>query len=661
MRISTIRFGTKKLKFIFSRDPKEWRDLIHRLSKRPDDYIYGVDIETATLPEHRADKWAALSPFTSQPRLLQIATEDTCLVFDLTGPFADLSWCSDFADLKWVEKDKQWEQTHHHLYGLGFFIDFLEQKKWTAHYAVFELGFFTRYAIRNRPDAHCTNLMAKLLLHASRPIDNQSLSLESLSKSELNVELPKGNQTSDWSQPLTWEQIIYAGMDAIATRELYFNLLPKIAEKKLNTIYTLVRRAQWPVVKMQLEGITVDEKVYKQHIIKWVDQLRKARNVLVEQFGFKRITGATIADYLKKNLDRKTLSIWPKTDGTIDKPLAEQKLKTDAHAFSEFGHLKIVKPIATYKKYDTLLSTFGQSLLDNRSAVTGKLHTRFNLLGARTGRLSSSEPNFQNFPRDKDIRSSFIPDGRDVFVVADYSQIEVRVAAEYSRDKALLNIYRKGLDVYKYTAAAVTGRDYESVTDAERQLGKALLLGMLYGLGAKKFGHYAKKGYGVDLTLDESYAYVQAFRDTYGGYYEWQQLQAENAQRIPHVVTTKMGKKRKLDKDNYYGASMNTPIQGTSAEIMELALCKTQKVIDTGKPFKLVSNIHDEIVSSCRRQFSLDTARIVNDSMIWGFQFVFPQGIINNLVEVGIGKSWGAAKSKENKIMLKSAVVSYDT
>jgi len=642
VKTSTVLFGNESFKLIFTSKRSEWPELLRQLMNRPADYIYGVDIETACLPSFKYDKWAALSPFTSQPRLLQIATESTVVVFDLTGPEAGLRYINEATLDSCLQE-------------MSIFKEFLETRKWTAHYAVFELGFFARYAVSKRPDAHCTNIIAKLLLHASRPIDNKRLSLESLALSELSVELAKGNQTSDWSQPLTWEQIVYAGLDAVATRELYFNLLPKIAEKQLEGIYTLVRRTQWPVVKMQLEGIRIDEKQYKQHIIKWVDALRKARNTLIEDFGFKRITASTIADYLKKNLDAESLAIWPKTTKTVDKPPELQKLKTDAHAFSEFGHLPVVKPIATYKKYDTLLSTFGQSLLDNRNAVTGKLHTRFNLLGARTGRLSSSEPNFQNFPRDKYIRSSFIPDGADVFVVADYSQIEVRVAAEYSRDAALLAIYRKGLDVYKYTAAAVTGRDYSKVTDNERQLGKALLLGMLYGLGAKKFGHYAKKGYGVDLSLDESYAYVQAFRDTYTGYYEWQQLQAEQAQRVPHVVTTKLGKKRKLDKGNYYGASMNTPIQGTSAEIMELALCFTQRKIDEGAKAKLVSNIHDEIVISCQRQLHLDNARMLNATMVSGFQYVFPKGIINNLVEVGVGNSWGAAKSKDNKIILEDA------
>lgn len=610
MKTEKLDFYGKTYTLIFTDKEKEFLPLLEKLEARPNDYLYGIDIETAPTPSYTKILKAGLYPHLSRPRTVQIATESSIVVFDVKEA------------------------------NLGIFKTFIESRRLVAHFAVFELQFFAKHIIKQRPTIDCTLLMAKLLVHATRPFDNVSLSLDALTKSLLGIDMPKGNQTSDWTGSLTWEQILYAGTDAIATRILYEMLQPKVEAKKLTRIYELVKKCQWPIIKMQLEGMIVDEKIYEKLIAKWGVELGKARNTLADELGFTKITPTTIANWLEANLDKETIALWPRTEKS-------GKLKTDANAFSEFSHLDIVKPILQYSKYEKLLSTYGQSLLDLRSPATGKLHTEFRLLGARTGRLSSSNPNFQNYPRDTEVRGAFIPGGLGrVFCVADYSQIEVRVAAEYSRDPRLLKIYADGLDVYKYTASAITGRGYKTVTKEERQLGKALLLGMLYGLGAKKFGHYAKKGYGVELSLDKSYKYVQAFRDTYSGYYAWQKEQAENAAQPPHIVTTKLGKKRKLDSENYYGASMNTPIQGTSAEIMMLALCLMQKSIDDGCPARLISNIHDEIICSAKLDDSVHVCETMVENMTKAFTAIFPNGITRDLVEVGRGGSWALAKGK---------------
>lgn len=613
MKKETIYFDGKAYTLILAVEPGDHEACLRALGNRDSEYLYGVDIETTPTEKYRDHLKAGLSPHLSKARLLQISTESSVVVFDLLNS------------------------------SLEPFLEFLGSRRCVAHNGIFEMSFFAKAGLKERPNIDCTLLIAKLLLHASRPYDTASLSLAALVESLFRIELPKGNQTSDFSGDLTHEQILYAATDAIATRALYELLMPKIKAKGLEKIYTLVKKSQWPIIKMQLEGMIVDEKKYAELITKWSGELCKSRNVLIDKMGFKRITSTTIAEWLEKNLDEQTLAIWPRTEKT-------DKLKTDSNAFSEFSYLDVVKPLLQYSKFDKLLSTYGQSLLDLRNAHTGKLHTEFRLLGARTGRLSSSNPNFQNYPRDKEVRGAFIPGGVGrVFCVADYSQIEVRVAAEYSRDPQLLRIYKEGKDVYRFTAASITGKSYDSIPEKgiERQMGKAILLGMLYGLGAKKFGHYAKKNYGVELSLEKSYKYVQAFRDTYSGYYQWQQEQAENAAQPPHIVTTMLGKKRKLDADNYYGASMNTPIQGTSAEIMMLALCLMQKELDAGETSaRLVSNIHDEIIVSARRQEAVYICNKMVENMTSAFSAIFPNGITEGLVEVGYGDSWASAKGK---------------
>ena len=184
-----------------------------------------------------------------------------------------------------------------------------------------------------------------------------------------------------------------------------------------------------------------------------------------------------------------------------------------------------------------LLGAFGSALLDKVHPITGRLHPGFLVAGARTGRFSSRNPNLQQMPKRqlKAFRNSFTaPPGR-VLVVADYSQVELRVAAELSGDEAMLAAYHSGLDLHTQTARGVSGHDHPS--EEERTLAKALNFGLLYGAGAGTFRNFAQAGYGVVLSPEQAEAAREGFFATYPGLRAWQHQTASAGRCAGHVQT----------------------------------------------------------------------------------------------------------------------------
>ena len=176
-------------------------------------------------------------------------------------------------------------------------------------------------------------------------------------------------------------------------------------------------------------------------------------------------------------------------------------------------------------------------------------------------------------------------------------------------------------------------------------MAKAINFGLMFGLGAKKFSHYAKKSYGVEVSEKEAYSAVEAFRETYTGYREWQLKQVDEASETK-TVRTPFGKLRRLPSDNTYGTSMNTPIQGGAAECMLASLVELNKNLNGHA--RLVNCVHDEILVECDPDYEPEYIQHVKEkiskSMTDGFLKIFPNGITNNLVGIGVGDSWGAAK-----------------
>lgn len=588
--------------------------LLSELMQKDD--LIGIDVETAPLPEYRSLNAAGLSPYLSSIRLLQVFDSRNVIVFDLQ-----------------------------HIDCNDLFIDFLESKRFLAHNAVFEIAQFYKLGVRHIKIG-CTRILAKLLFHASFPNDvGLGASLADLSASLLGVHLSKDMQISNWaSAELTMEQVTYAALDPVVALKIGERVSKGLAKFGLERVYQLTKDAQHPLVLMQLKGWKIDSSLHMKMITQWRADTFVAKKEVQRLTGIEKITSTTLGTWLESNLDAATLALWPRTE--------TGRLATDANAFVDFAYLPVVAPFSHYQKKATLCSTFGNKVLERINPATRRLHGDFNLCGARTGRLSSSNPNLQNAVRSpsREEKAKGVYDFRDIFIAsegralvcADFSQIELRVAAEVSRDRAMLQAYRDGIDLHTLTASRLLHKGIESVTKGDRQLAKAFNFGLLYGLGANKFSHYAKKSYGVEVSREQALQSIDIFRDLYSGYREWQLNQSEDSAST-YTVRTPCGKLRKLDQSTVYGGSMNTPIQGGAAEVMLYSLTR---MFDRFKGTKthLVSTVHDEVIVECEIDDISETKKTVAECMIAGFLDVFPNGITRDLVEAKHGRTWGEAK-----------------
>lgn len=578
--------------------------------------LAAIDTETAALPKYRGVPQAALSPHLSGVRLIQIYTGRSAIVFDV---------------FKICE--------------VSVFTKLLEKGRWVGHNSTFDLGYFYKWFGISKCDIGCTMLCAKLLFHAKCPTDaGLSASLRNLVNITFKEEILKEMQTSDWSMPeLTWEQVEYAALDAITTLKLAERIAPQLASLDLVRIYKLYKDAQHPIARMQLNGLKFDCDKHRDMIVDWRAELYTAKKELVRITGLNKTTPHSIASYLEKTLPPDVLSMWPRTE--------VGKLETNAHVFADFDYLDIVKPFLEFQKREKLCTAFGTKLIEQVNPATGRLHAGYKLAGARTGRLSCAQPNLQQLPRDKSIRSNFIPEPGNVFVCADYSQIEIRVGAELSRDPTMLKAYQEGIDLHKLTAQTVSqlsDSQWDDLSDAEkknkRQSGKSFNFGLMFGLGADSYKHYAKKSYGVEVSDEDAGRGVKTWRKLYSTYRAWHMSKVKESEANGYV-TTPCGKRRCLAPEDCWGASANTPIQGGACECMLHAIVDIQKAIDVSKfPYKIVNCVHDEVLVEVPKDKVEHATKMIEYSMQYGFKSVFPNGVTRGLVEAKSGPNWGAAK-----------------
>lgn len=570
------------------------------------DCLFGIDTETEALPNCKHIDTAALSPHLGQIRLVQIFDGSVSYVIDLRALDS---------------------------FTLQLLKEFLRAKKFVAHNALFECMFFRRLGVE-RINLGCTYIAAKLIMHATYPSDEGlSASLENLVNQVFGQEILKKLQTSDWSaQELTFEQIEYAALDAVSVWFLAHKLAPGLERLGLNRSYKLCKNAQYAIADIQINGMAFDKERHLKLIPIWKEKLYAAKKKVLAMTGLEDLTPDTLGRWFEKNLPPNVLAVWPRTE--------TEKLSTNADTLADFSFLPIVEPFSSYQEMKKLTSTYGHNLINQINPVTGRIHASYNICGARTGRLSSHHPNLQQCPRDSDIRANFYATGQHTIFSADYSQIELRVAAELSQDRQMLDAYRKGIDLHALTASKVTGKGIEAVSKDDRQLAKGINFGLLFGLGKQKFVHYANKSYGVKITQTEAEEAIDVFRETYSGYREWQLGQAEKCSHTQEVRTP-CGKLRKLFPDNTYGTSMNTPVQGGAAEVMLYALIRLKQAL-AGSAAKLVNCVHDEILIEA--PLGMDLKPIITECMTDAYTDVFPNGITNGLVGVGSGPNWAEAK-----------------
>lgn len=267
---------------------------------------------------------------------------------------------------------------------------------------------------------------------------------------------------------------------------------------------------------------------------------------------------------------------------------------------------EIPKVLLEYKAVNTLSKMFLNRWEDDLG-FDKRLHPSFNLTNVVTGRTSCQNPNLQQVPREKAVRSLFnAPEGR-LFFEADYSQLELRIAAEYSHDRAMLDIYKNGGDIHTTTAKLMTGG--REPTKEERGRAKAVNFGFLYGMLAKKFVDYAYNSYGVIFSQAEAELFREAFFAKYSRLLPWHK-EMEYECELMGGVSNKFGRFRKLpniySQDRYERLSavrraINTPVQGTGSDLLISAATKINHDLKK-EGVKIVGTVHDSILGEFRAE-----------------------------------------------------------
>lgn len=262
----------------------------------------------------------------------------------------------------------------------------------------------------------------------------------------------------------------------------------------------------------------------------------------------------------------------------------------------------IIGKILEYRQIKKLLSTYLNALPSVINKETGKIHTNYNQTVTATGRLSSSSPNLQNIPvRDemgRDIRRAFIPDPGHLFLSADYSQIELRLVADFAKDETMIEAFRKGDDIHAITAAKINHVPLEEVTADERRKAKTANFGILYGITA--FGLASR----LQIPRQEAKDLIDGYFATFPSIHRYMSKSVEEAREHGYAITS-MGRKRRLPDINSKNPvvrgyaernAINAPVQGTAADVMKLAMVGIwQEMQQKQMKSKMIMQVHDEL------------------------------------------------------------------
>ena len=334
---------------------------------------------------------------------------------------------------------------------------------------------------------------------------------------------------------------------------------------------------------------------------------------------------------------------------TLDLPHGKKTQKgysTDAETLEKLmGLHPCIEPILKYRQVVKLNSTYIDALL-RKMDLTGRVHTYFDQTGTATGRISSSEPNLQNIPvrteMGREIRKAFITRPGCVLADADYSQIELRVMAHFSQDHAMVDAFRKGQDIHTRTAAEVYGVSMDQVTREMRSSAKAVNFGLVYGIS--EFGLARNIG----VSRREAGDFIARYFDRYPGGKKFMDEAVKKGYDQGYAVTM-MGRRRQLPElkssnanVRNFGerAAMNTPVQGTAADIIKLAMVRVHDALrQEGLQARLILQVHDELLIEAPKAEEEKVTQILQKCMEQVFTLQVPL-----VAEVKTGESWYETK-----------------
>lgn len=429
----------------------------------------------------------------------------------------------------------------------------------------------------------------------------------------------------------------YCNEDTDITLQLKNEFAPKLKEIEVEKVFREVEMPLIPVLQsMEEEGINVDVEFLKEYSAQLDDEMKKAERNVFDLAGeeFNLASPKQLGDILFEKL-----KLDPKAKKTKTGQYA-----TGEEVLQKLSNHPIIHDILEYREISKLKSTYADALPQLIRTDTGRIHTSFMQAVAATGRLSSQNPNLQNIPvrteRGKQFRKAFIRKNEEyVLFSADYSQIELRIVAEMSKDPTMMDAFIHGKDIHTATAARVYNVPEEEVTKEMRYKAKSVNFGIIYGQGAFGLAENLK------ISRTEAKELIDNYFIQYPSIKQYMDAQINFAREYGYVQTM-LGRKRRLP-DIHSNNSMvrgiaertaiNMPIQGTAADMIKVAMIAIHKEIKRlNLRSRMVLQVHDELL--------FDVHKAEQDQMkhliINGMQNSFALGNVPIIAEVGVGNNW---------------------
>jgi DNA polymerase I-like protein with 3'-5' exonuclease and polymerase domains len=537
----------------------ELRKAIEILATQP---VVGLDTETTEL-----------DPYTSRLRLIQLATTDRVYIVDF----------DHFANGDSTKSDA--------LAPLRRLLEAPRPIK-IAHNAKFDAKFI-KHNLGVDLGGLFDTLLASQLVGAGDIEERHGL--ETVASRYLNEAVDKSERLSNWNFELTEAQLEYAARDAAVLLPLREKLIERLKSESLVKVAQLEFECVMPVVDIELAG-------FYMHKERWLEQLsivekrrielaEQLQEVLAEESSQGSLFGGPQRDDI--NLDSQQQLTKALTRLGIPVPDSTRNWKLEPLR----AEYPIIGTLLEYRTVQKALTSYGENMIGMINPVTSRLHADFRQIGAPTGRFACTNPNIQQVPHSVEYRRCFsgYPAGRKL-IIADYSQIELRILAEFSGDRGFIEAFNSGADLHRVTAAQVFNAALDQVTKEQRDFAKRLNFGVVYGIGAQRFAMM------TGLSVPDAENVLRRYFTTYRQLDTYLRDAADRAVRERQARTASGRLVRfRYDENDRQQISMtqrngkNTPIQGTSADILKRALRLLKEELRETNA-KVVNIIHDEIV-----------------------------------------------------------------
>lgn len=475
---------------------------------------------------------------------------------------------------------------------------------------------------------------------------SHNLGLKSLAWVRLNMEMTEiadligtGRKQITMADVPIEKAAPYAAADAEVVLRLKPLLEKDLEEVNATKLFEELEMPTVPVLaKMEMAGISLDTKFLKSmggELDKGLGEIaEKVYKEVGEEFNLNSPQQLSHALFKQLKIEppdgtRKTASGSYSTAADVLEALAEEH--------------EIVNWVLEYRELAKLKSTYVDSLPKQVNLETGRVHTSYNQAGSVTGRIASSDPNLQNIPirtaLGRKVRRAFVAAPGNVLLAIDYSQVELRVVAHIANDKTMLEAFNSGQDIHATTAATVTGADLDAISDEQRRNAKAVNFGLIYGMSA--FGLTQA----TDLTLAEAQGFIKAYFEQFPNVKKYIEETPDKAEEVGYVETL-LGRRRYFPglkdggnvivRNRMRRESINSPIQGSAADIMKLAMLRVDAALEKSDLHaRMLLQVHDELVLECPEEEAEAVARLVCKEMEAAYKLKVPLA-----TEVKVGKNW---------------------